>query len=126
MTNAWTGLEPDGEAPPGVSLPYFVYDPALAKSVLLVQGFTEDGELVSATWIYDSAADRWTRIKPVDGAYPPVRLAGSLVWCSDTWGLLFYGGSRPERPDDLADRTQKYIYPASVWTYSATAGTAEK
>jgi hypothetical protein len=123
-TNEWNDLKPGGDRPPGTSLPYFVYSPSIQKCVLLVQGITQDGALVSAMWSYDSTANRWTRIKPTDKIFPAVRLAGSMVSCSEQPGILLYGGSRPEKPEDLSDLTQAYVYPEAVWVYSVPAAAA--
>ncbi len=124
--NAWADLKPDGEAPPGLELPYFLYQPVMQRFMLVAQGLTTDYARVTLMWSYEPSANRWTRIVPTDEVYPDVRFGGSVVWCPDQQGIMLYAGYAVEGLEDADAAVLSYTYPDGVWFYSAPAVTGQK
>ena len=124
--NAWADLKPDGEAPPGVERPYFLYHPVMQRFMLVAQGLTTDFDRVTLMYSYDSAANRWTRIMPADDLYPDVRFGGSIVWCPNQQSIMLYGGYAVEGLEDPEASDLSYVYPEGAWFYSVLAVTGQK
>jgi hypothetical protein len=121
--NVWVDLKPGGEAPPGLELPYLVYQPTMRRFMLVAQALSTGYEPVTLMYAYDSAANHWTKIVPTDEVYPDMRFLGSAVWCPDQQSIMLYGGYAVEGLGDPEKLNPSYVYPDGEWFYAVPAET---
>jgi hypothetical protein len=123
---AWADLNPGGEHPPGIEMPYFLYHPATQRFILVAQGLSADYDRIALMYSFDSVTNRWIHIAPTDEVYPDVRLAGSILWCPDQQVIMLYGGYVLEGLENAESTDLSYVHPDGVWFYSTPAATGEQ
>jgi N-acetylneuraminic acid mutarotase len=86
--NAWTKLSPKGNVPPGRAYFAMAYDSDTRQTVLF------GGQGVAAlddTWLYDSAANAWTKVDPASDA-PSARMYPAMVYATKAGTMILFGG----------------------------------
>jgi N-acetylneuraminic acid mutarotase len=106
--DSWEQLSRTGDSPPGQCAGSLVYDEGLGQ-ILLFGGW--DGTYLADTWVYNPAADDWTRLRPV-GDVPTGRHSFGMVYDSTVQRTILFGGWQ----DAALDATWSYDSDDNVWT----------
>jgi len=88
--NAWTPLQPVGEAPAERALHQMVYDPA-TKSTVLFGGGTSSA-VYGDTWLYDFSGRTWTQLAAGEDS-PRARAGLAMAYDSSAQEVVLFGGS---------------------------------
>jgi N-acetylneuraminic acid mutarotase len=107
--NAWTELTPAGDSPAARDSHAMVYDPATAR-VVLFGGWSQTAEF-NDTWLYDPAANTWTKATPAEGS-PSARALAQMVCDSKGERIVLFGGG-----------TAGNVAEGDTWIYNPVAGT---
>ena len=119
VANAWTDLEPAGDAPSPREFSPMVYDPASHK-VFLFGGWDEPEDRdLGDTWAYDPEANTWTELDP-EGEVPSARDGHCMVYDPGSGQAILFGGS-DNAGVELND-TWAYDPTANNWTELTPAG----
>ena len=110
VSDAWTQLDPLGNAPPARVGAAMVYDPE-TRTVILFGG-ADGGDTYSDTWAYDPKANRWTELAPARSV-PPARDSGAMVYDPVFRRAILFGGVTP---NGILGDTWAYDPAANTWT----------
>ncbi|HEY1191583.1 MAG TPA: kelch repeat-containing protein [Gemmata sp.] len=98
--------------PPQRANAQLVYDPVHARTVLF--GGDQLDQLVSDTWVYDSAKRTWTEQKPK--VSPAPRAGHAMLWLPKAKKVLLLGGYTYTSTTDYVAPLYKPL-PLEAWTY---------
>lgn len=107
----WEQVKAANEPPPRANA-RLAYDPASKRTVLF--GGDQLDQLVSDTWVYDSAKNAWTERKPK--LSPSPRAGHALLWLPKAKKLLLLGGYTYTSTTDYVAALYKPL-PLEAWTY---------
>lgn len=114
-TNTWQDLAPAVE-PSGRAFAPMVYD-SQSDRIVLFGGYTASGP-VNDTWIYDPAANTWTKVNPTHA--PSVREYEAMAYDSLADRIVLFGGWN-ETAYRLFNDTWTYDVATATWTNMSAA-----
>jgi hypothetical protein len=110
LTNFWTKRNPTVK-PIARSDHYMAYD-SLSNKVVLFGGYGNNNQRLDDTWLYDVAANTWTRVNiPTDNPLP--RKNHAMAYDAEDKRVVLFGG---DDGDYIYDDTWVYYYEDDTWT----------
>lgn len=114
--DTWTKRSPSASPSPR-NFGVMAFDAKSGKTVLFGGG-DKNGDGLGDTWVYDSAADIWTKMRPAQSPSP--RDYSAMVYDPKSDRMVLFGGIDESSGQPLGD-TWTYDVTSDTWQHLATA-----